>query len=309
MTRVRAALAAVVLLTACGTDSMQPPAQGGEAAFVAEVGSYQLLTDRPNRFLVGLFGLGGRWVSFGEATLHFTDPDGNTPDGMDAVPAAFLPIPGTPEDGDGPTLTLPTEGRGVYVARDVAFDAPGFWEVEATVELADGTETATAAFEVLAEPKVPAVGDMAPSVDHPTLDDDGDPGVLDSRARDGGPFPDPELHRLSVADALDAGRPTLLLFSTPVFCSSRFCGPITDLAAELHDEYGDQVSFVHVEVWEDFESQALNPAVEPWVAGLPGQVFEPWTYLIDADGEIVGSWDNVATRDEVEGAIQALLDA
>jgi hypothetical protein len=145
------------------------------------------------------------------------------------------------------------------------------------------------------------------SVDHPTLEDDVDPGVMDSRAREGEPLPDPELHESSIADALQADQPALVLFSTPVFCSSRFCGPITDMVADLAADYGDSVTFVHVEVWEDFESQALNPAIEPWIAGLPGQVFEPWTYLIDAEGEIVGSWDNVATRDEVEGSLQALL--
>jgi hypothetical protein len=31
-----------------------------------------------------------------------------------------------------------------------------------------------------------------------------------------------------VADAIAAGRPVMVVGSTPVFCVSRFCGPITD---------------------------------------------------------------------------------
>ena len=147
--------------------------------------------------------------------------------------AGFLPLPGSPDPEADPALTLASDGRGVYAVDSIAFPEPGTWQVEATVDLDGETESATAAFEVLEEPIVPVVGDPAISVDHPVVGDDVDPGVLDSRARDGAELPDPDLHAASIADALAADRPSLILFATPVYCSSRFCGPITDMLADL----------------------------------------------------------------------------
>src|SRR3546814_4517134 len=85
-----------------------------------------------------------------------------------------------------------------------------------------------------------------------------------------GSGPDPELHQLTVADAVATGRLTMVVVSTPVFCVSRFCGPITDSVQELAAPYGDRANFVHIEVWRDFERNKLNrgaaeriyPAVE-----------------------------------------------
>ena len=133
-----------------------------------------------------------------------------------------------------------------------------------------------------------------------------DPSVLDSRARDGEPIPDPQLHEASIADALSSGRPSLILFSTPVYCVSRFCGPITDIVDELAATYADRATFVHVEVWSDFEEREVNPAASAWIATADGRMLEPWLFLVDGDGTITHSWDNIAPRDEVEAALDAL---
>jgi len=186
------------------------------------------------------------------------------------------------------------------------FPAPGLWEVEVSVALEGETESATAAFEVLEDPIVPVVGDHAIDVDHPVAGDDVDPSVLDSRARDGEPIPDPQLHEASIADALSSGRPSLILFSTPVYCVSRFCGPITDMVDELAATYADRATFVHVEVWSDFEEREVNPAASAWIETADGRILEPWLFLVDGAGTITHSWDNIAPRDEVEAALDAL---
>ena len=268
--------------------------------------SYQQVVDEPSRFAVGLIGASGRWVSFGNATFTFTPPDESDAVPPDPVVAGFLPLPGSPDPEADPALTLASDGRGVYAVDALAFPDAGIWLVEATVDLDGESESATATFEVLEEPIVPVVGDPAISVDHPVLGDDVDPGVLDSRARDGEELPDPDLHEASIADALAAGRPSLILFATPVYCSSRFCGPITDMVAELAADYADRATFVHVEIWSDFEDRELNPAAEEWVATDDGRILEPWLFLVDADGTILESWDNIATPDEVAAALEAL---
>lgn len=303
---IAAALVAFVTLSSCASSAPDLPVSGVDARFVAEVASYQQVADEPSRFAVGLIGASGRWVSFGNATFTFTPPDGSDVDAPAPTVAGFLPLPGSPDPEADPTLTLASEGRGVYAVDSLAFPEPGVWRVEATIEVDGTAESATAQFEVLSEPIVPVIGDPAIAVDHPVVGDDGDPAVLDSRARDGEQLPDPQLHEASIEDALDAGRPSLILFATPVYCSSRFCGPITDMVAELAAEYADRATFVHVEIWSDFENRALNPAAEAWVATDDGRILEPWLFLVDGDGTILESWDNIATADEVAAALEAL---
>jgi hypothetical protein len=306
LTGVGVVLMLVATLAACDIGRDGPPVAGVEARFVAEVASYQLIAGEPSRFAVGLIGASGRWVSFGNATLRFTPPDGSDADPMDKVVAGFLPLPGSPDPEADPALTLASDGRGVYAVDSIAFPTPGLWEVEASVELDGEAESATTAFQVLEDPIVPVVGEQAIDVDHPVAGDDVDPAVLDSRARDGEPIPDPQLHEASIADALATDRPSLILFSTPVYCVSRFCGPITDMVDELATTYADRATFVHVEVWSDFEAREVNPAASEWIETDDGRILEPWLFLVDGDGTITHSWDNIAPRDEVEAALEAL---
>lgn len=275
-------------------------------AFVAEVASYQLLAGEPNRFLVGLFGADGKWVSFGSASLRFESIDEPSVS-IEPVEAAFLPLPGTPRgEGRSPQLTTTSDGRGVFVARVVRFPQAGYWRVTASVVLDGRREEAQTAFEVLAEPQVPAAGDRAPITDHAVLGDAVDARVLDSRARGDEEPPDAALHELSIADAIGVGRPAVVAFTTPVYCTSRFCGPITDMVADLAAEADPELAFIHVEVWSDFEAETVNPAAEEWLTMAGGELREPWTFLVDRDGRIADSWDNVVTREELESAIVAL---
>ena len=132
------------------------------------------------------------------------------------------------------------------------------------------------------------------------------PAAIDSRAAGGQPIPDPELHATSIADAIEAGHPALVVFSTPVYCVSRFCGPVTDLVAELAKEYRDRADFIHVEIYRDFEAGLVNQAALDWLSPDGGDLREPWTFLIDANGRIAASWDTVVTRSEIEPLLQAL---
>ena len=296
-----------MVLTACGGGAAAPsPSGSANPEFVAQVASFQLLAGRPNRVLVGLLGNDERWVSFGSASLRFVRADDPSV-AIAPVQAAFLPLPGTP-DGAGqlPQLTLPADGRGVYAASGVTFPSAGYWQVTASLTIDGRAQEADATFEVFADPQVPTIGDEAPSVDNPVLGDNVDPVVLDSRAQGGIPLPDPQLHRVSIADALAAHRPALVVFSTPVYCTSRFCGPVTDMVAQIANEDHGDVAFIHVEIWSDFTAGVQNPAAKAWLTMADGDIREPWTFLVGADGRIVGSWDNVVTRGELEAALAAL---
>jgi hypothetical protein len=85
---------------------------------------------------------------------------------------------------------------------------------------------------------------------------------------------------------------------------SRFCGPITDLVAELAPRY-PKAAFVHVEVWQDFEKRQVNQAAADWLL-RQGDLHEPWVFVIGPDGKIVARFDNVAAKAEVEAALERL---
>jgi hypothetical protein len=107
-----------------------------------------------------------------------------------------------------------------------------------------GPRSAEAAFEVLPRHRVPAPGEPAPPRESLTLAALGvPPSAIDSRALGERAVPDPELHQVSIADAVRARRPTLVVFATPTFCVSRFCGPVTDMVAELAQDHAGRAAF------------------------------------------------------------------
>jgi hypothetical protein len=113
------------------------------------------------------------------------------------------------------------------------------------------------------------------------------------------------LHQSTIAQALAEKRPVLLVISTPTYCESLFCGPVTEMAAGLAKEYADRARFIHIEVWKDYQGKQLNDAAREWIA-RGEDVTEPWVFLIGADGKISVRFDNVATRVELEPHLRAL---
>jgi hypothetical protein len=306
----------VIVLSACAAAALSPATapSANDQGIVAEVATYQLVANQPGRLLVALLAADNRWLSFGTVGVSFNflgDGAGSTsPDvAKGDTTAHFLPIPGSPEgDGRPPTLTLPADGRGVYAVEPITFPKAGYWQVVAHGEPGVGLQlNAAAAFSVLDKPSVIAVGALAPHTDNRVMGDPGiSPAAIDSRAAGDAPIPDPELHTTSIADAIELGHPALVVFSTPVYCVSRFCGPVTDLVAELAAKYGDRADFIHVEIYEDFEAGKVNQAAVDWLSPANGDLREPWTFLIGADGRIAASWDTVVTRSEIEPLLQAL---
>ena len=299
------------LLVACSAEpkEAQEP-QGPAKELIVQPANYELLAGEDSRFIAGLLTPDQMFVSFGTVEIEFfymgTEESEGTAQQGPAATADFLPVEGTAAtDTDQPQATTATEGRGVYAA-DVAFDKAGYWAAQVTAELADGPLSGRAVFEVFEDNKYPAVGEKAPRTDNLTLrSDDAPREAIDSRARDGEPVPDPELHRVTIAESIARGEPALVVFATPVYCVSRFCGPITDMAADLQREYGDRVNVIHVEIWRDFQNTVVNKGAAEWVFRQQ-DLTEPWIYLIDDKGRIAARWDNVATRQEIEPLLKRL---
>lgn len=338
--RVAAAVAAAAVLVAACSGAAGPAAVGDagaptatsttaagspEASLAVFPASFDLAVGDDARFIAGLVLFERGALIGGSVDLSFSYL--GTEGTADATPvasttASFLPVPGK-EPADIPPTPTPTSGAeavGVYETR-VSLERPGTYEVVATAEL-DGGETVngTALFQVREEHAVTAVGDPALPVDNLTMDDAPDAdaaaspsgadgrvpvAAIDSRAVTAGTVPDPELHATTVAAALDAGRPIVLVVATPVYCVSRFCGPIVETIEDLADTYGERADFVHIEVWKDFESSTLNPSAAAWIQHADGGN-EPWVFLIDETGTVTARWDNVLDREELVGHLELL---
>lgn len=283
---------------------------GGGGELVAIVANHELAASGPSRFLLGLETADRRLVTGGSIELRFSflgqdRAEGQPQPGPEAT-AEFLPLPGESAGPASPEAVSASEVRGVYSADGVQFDRPGFWEVEAVVDLGGQVSRGTAAFEVLPEPLVPAPGDRAPRTENHTLESNGVPlEAIDSRGAGGADVPDSELHQATIAGAIADGRPALVVLATPVYCVSKFCGPVTDMVQELAAEYGDRAEFIHVEIWRDFQEGVVNEAAAEWLL-RNDDLTEPWVFLIGADGRVAARWDNVATRQEIEPLLQDL---
>jgi hypothetical protein len=317
-TRLLAGLAAGALLAAaCGgatpttTDpSVQPSGQASaDVEFVVAPASFDLAVGQDSRFLAGVYTSDRQLLIGGEVPMSFfyLGEDGSSEQELVAeTTGTFLPVPGEEPEGDmtTPHLAESTTVTGVY-RTEVDFDRPGFWGVGVVIDLGDGPQTATATFQVAPEHAIADAGDDAPRVQNELVGGDADPAAIDSRAGvgDGGEVPDPDLHDLTVADAIAAGRPAVVVIATPVYCVSRFCGPIVETIEAMHDEYADVAEFIHIEVWKDFDNEELNEAAATWIQTEQGGA-EPWVFLIGADGKIAARWDNVL--DEAE--LRSLLD-
>lgn len=266
---------------------------------------------------------GGGSTEVGLATSVFTvgrdrlafgmiDDQGQFVYGPTAVYVA--PTPDEPASGPfpAPADVLVTEGRyrsrqaaeesdpfaAVYQA-EVEFDRKGPWAVLVVTQTGDTFVAAPARVDVntkKADP-IPDVGEPAPKVKTDTLASvGGNEDVLDTRV------PPSDMHERSF-DEVVGSKPVALLFSTPQLCQSRVCGPVTDIAVQMKARYGDQVEFIHQEVYVDNDPKA----------GLrePLQKFrlrtEPWLFVVGADGKITARLEGSFGLKAFEDALQTAL--
>jgi len=308
-------LAITALAAACtsGGDPGPSPTGPTGGALSAGMASSDHYVGAPQRVAIGLQLGDGRLVTFGSVDVSFSylgtaEAPVDPPERGPATMAVYLPTPGTADAASGPTLSLPSEARGVYEAEDVTFDRAGFWQADVTADVGGlGVQRMRTTLEVLDDPEYPAPGEAAIATENLTLDSDAPPEAIDSRAANEGEVPDPELHEWTIARALQEGRPALVVFSTPVYCVSKFCGPVTDVVQDLATRYEDRAVFIHVEIWRDYNDDppVMNRGAADWLL-RNGGFTEPWLFLIGADGSIQDRWANLWREDEVVAALEAL---
>jgi hypothetical protein len=318
MTRRRLLLSMLVLATAAvsctggkGEDDKT------DTSFSAQMASTWHYAGAPQRVEVGIVASdanGLHFVTQGTLDIGFSylGTDGSSqPAAGPTATASYVPVPGTDASGDAPTIT--SGARGVYEAKDVTFDQPGVWRATLSFEIDGVARHLTADFPVSQDPQIPAPGMRALATENLTVASKGvRKGAIDSMADSGGKIPDSELHRWTIADAIAQRRPALVLFGTPAYCESQFCGPEVTELQRLAAEHPDRAVYIHIEIWKNFNAkpQVVNKAAADWLLrklpdGSP-EMTEPWLYLIGSDGVIADRWGPLFDSSEVAAALEAL---
>lgn len=191
-----------------------------------------------------------------------------------------------------------SDPKSVFVAR-VPFESTGGYQVLILTKSNKGWNAGVSAIPVKRNRKIPAVGDPAPRISTPVAA----PGsrtlsAIDTRR------PYDEMHSVDFKDVVGR-KPVALLFATPQLCSSRLCGPVTDIAAELQSKYGDRMTFIHNEVFVDNDAKkTYRPQLKAF-----GLLTEPWLFVMDRTGRVAARLEGAFGFDEFEAAIKEGLDS
>ncbi len=294
---------ALAVLVACGGDAdptATPPPPTETTAPLSAVGagspSVQILLASSD------LGVGQNRLGFG-----LNDPQSGTV--MDAnVQVSTFYLGGGSQEGPIETKEAVFRkwpvGSGIYTTQ-FSFDRPGRWRLAVAITYADGATTiASAGIDVKEKSATPAIGSAAVrSVTKTARDVEN----LDEMTTD--PDPDPAMYAMTIAGALDSGKPLVLVFSTPAFCESATCGPQLDVVKSLKSENEGKVNFIHIEVYDnpleiegDLSRGRISPTLTEW--NLPS---EPWTFIVDEDGVVRAKFEGFATSQELEEALAAVL--
>jgi hypothetical protein len=188
--------------------------------------------------------------------------------------------------------------RGLYVSQ-VSFARAGMWGIEiAAHDLVDGShDVGRTSLTVLETSHTPPIGSPAPRSRNLIATDVKDLRHIDTSLR-----PDPRLHRVRIAGAIALGKPQLIVFATPQFCTSRMCGPVVDVVRTLLPTYGKRVAFTHQEIWQDFAEKKMFPTVAEWRL-----ITEPWIFVVDGRGIVRAKFEGLVTARELEAALEQAL--
>jgi hypothetical protein len=257
-----------------------------------------------NRVLISLTDANGAPVL--DATVHarFYDLNGNKPVFSAASDTTLVTVQNFYINEEQNNQKTITGNDGVYVAH-TDFREAGNWGVQIDVSRAGKQlNPIPFTFSVLDKAPEPAIGDQAPPSRQITLANvNGDDSQIDTSSP-----PRPAMHDIAIADALKLGKPAVIAFATPAFCTSRLCGPIMETVMDpLAKQYAGRATFIHVEPYvlstlRDTGQQVSVSAFMEWHLRS-----EPWVFVVDAHGRVVAKFEGIASAAEVGAALQATL--
>ena len=199
---------------------------------------------------------------------------------------------------------FPLVERGLYVT-NLTFDQPGRWAIQATALGDDGLpKKAALFFEVPDKTHAPAVGEPAIGSLSKTIQDVERLSQLTT-----GSLQDEDLYRISIAEAIENGQPTVIVMASPAFCTNAVCGPQVEVLRDLKNEFADQANFIHVDYYDnpeeiqgDLSRAVLSPVAREW--RIPST---EWSFVIDREGVVAGRFEGFTPLEELRQALKRVL--
>lgn len=210
-------------------------------------------------------------------------------------------------DGEGTAKDKVWEGETTpYVMGDMQYwvayptlPAAGSYGIQSILTTnTDQTFENRALVTVKEDAEAPATGEPVPATDTLTLADVNSVQELSSA----GPWIE-DFYRVNIADAAASGKVSVIAFATPGHCTSALCAPVLLTLSNVYETHKtEDLNFVHIEIWRDFEKEYLDPAVTDW--NLPS---EPWVFILNADGTVGSRLDGPVSVEEIEGELSRVL--
>lgn len=281
----------LLLLAACGGEGAPGDGTAGENGVV--------ISDAVSDYQVAI---GSSDLAAGRSRLVLLFWDG--PERLDGLSRVAIQMFSLGAENEAQEEVWAGEARGYTIEEDgleywVAypeFPTAGLYGARIQMEGAGGAPAEQLiTVQVKERPAAPAIGDPAPRSDTLTIND----APLEELSS--GPPYVSDFYEYSIAEVAEQGKPAVVIFATPAYCTSSICAPVLNSAAAAHEGLGEQVNFVHVEVYRDFDTQVLDPAMGEW--NLPS---EPWVFLLDENGKIAARLDGPVSRAEILDAVAAL---
>jgi hypothetical protein len=186
--------------------------------------------------------------------------------------------------------------KAIYAAQIPVAHA-GTYTILSLTRTAKGLIGAPSEIAATASSPIPGVGQRPPDIATDTAASvHGNNALLTTRV------PPEQMHSVSLNQVLGK-RPIALLFSTPQFCVSRVCGPVTDVTVQLQHEFGRQITFIHEEVYVNNQpSKGLRPQLKAFHLRT-----EPWLFTINRQGVITARLEGAFGTTELRQALEAAL--
>jgi hypothetical protein len=186
--------------------------------------------------------------------------------------------------------------KAIY-ATHVPLAHPGTFDVLSLTRTSTGLIGAAGEVAVAASSPIPNVGQRPPDIATDTAASvHGDFALLTTRV------PPEDMHSVSFNQVLGK-RPIALLFSTPQLCTSRVCGPVTDIAVSYQKEFENRITFIHEEVYVDNDpAKGLRPQLKAFHLET-----EPWLFVVNQQGVITTRLEGAFGRNEFKQALESAL--
>lgn len=173
----------------------------------------------------------------------------------------------------------------------------GTWTVLALTRTAHSLIGSPGEIAVAPYSPIPDVGQRPPDIATDTLaTTHGNVALVTTR------IPPENMHQVSFNQVLGK-KPIALLFSTPQLCISRVCGPVTDIAVQLQQRFGDRIEFIHQEIYVDNDpAKGLRPQLHAFHLET-----EPWLFTINRQGIITARLEGAFGINAMTHALEAAL--